>query len=158
MNNVATPLAPLERLTFLRARLNCRRPRRTTLFVVPWINVSLLLFIFYVAQSQRVLSPGINLTLPESSFAGGAPVDAEVISVLRNGAIFLRDQRVSNERLVAELRAARSSSRPTLLLEADGEVPHKMLAHVYNAAREAGYRDIVLATRLPDAGAPATAR
>lgn len=156
MSSTVASLPTHERLMFLRSRLACRKPRRTTLFVVPWINVVLLLFAFHVVQSQRVLSPGIMMTLPAVPFSGGAPIDAEVVSVLRTGAVFFHDQRVPMENLVAALRSARERApRPTLLIEADGEVAHKLLAGVYSAAQMAGYRDVVLATRLPDApGAP----
>jgi len=153
MSEGRTALPTRERLMFLRSRLACKRPRRTTLFVVPWINIALLFFIFHLVQSQRVLSPGIVLSLPAAPFAGGAPADAEVVAVLRNGSIFFRDERVMMENLQTVLRRAHDTGvRDTLLIEADGEVRHRLLSDVYNAARSAGFKDVVLATRLPESG------
>lgn len=153
MSNGAATLPTHERLMFLRSRLACRRPRRTTLFVVPWINIALLLFGFNLIQSQRVLSPGIVLALPAAPFAGGAPPDAEVLAVLRNGAIFFRDERVAAENLQTVLRRAhQAGAAGSLLVEADGEVRHRLLSDVYNAALAAGFKEVVLATRMPEQG------
>lgn len=140
-----------ERLMFLRTRMACRRPRRTSLFVVPWINVVVLVFAFYVVQSHRVLSPGIVLALPAAPFSGGAPSGSDVVTVLRSGAIFFHDQRIALENLPAALREIRvPEAPPALLIEADGDVTHKLLADVYNAAHQAAITNVVLATRLPE--------
>lgn len=154
MSNGHTALPTHERLMFLRSRLACKRPRRTTLFVVPWINIALLFFAFYAVQSQRILSPGLHLSLPAVSFTGGAPAGSEVVTVLRNGSIFFHDERVALENLSAALRRTGDpATRPTLLIEADGDVTHRVLADVYNAARQASFTNVVLATRLPDSPA-----
>lgn len=148
-----------ERLMFLRSRIACRRPRRTTLFVVPWINLVILLFAFYVVQSRRVLAPGLVLSLPPAPFTGGAPAGSEVITVLSNGSIFFHDERVALENLPASLRRAGDpASRPALLIEADGEVTHRLLAEVYDAARQASFTNVVLATRLPETSGAGHAR
>ena len=144
------------RLVFLRSHIACKRPRRTTIFVVPWVNVVLLLFAFYIVQSKRLLSPGLMLSLPAAPFAGGAQSGSEVVTVLRSGAIFFHDEHVAIENLAATLRKTPAASASgTLLIEADGDVTHKLLAAVYSAAQSAAYTNVVLATRLPDAnGAP----
>lgn len=141
-----------ERLKFLRSRLACKKPGRMTLFVVPWINIALLMFIFQHVHSQRLLSPGISLNLPAAPFTGGAPVGSEVVTVLRNGSLFFHDERVALDNLTAALRRA-GADGTTLMIEADGGVTHERLTAVYNAAQAAGFREIVLATRLPDGGA-----
>ena len=159
MSNGQATMPTHERLMFLRSRLACRRPRRTTLFVVPWINVVLLLFAFHIVQSQRLLAPGLILSLPAAPFTGGAPAGSEVVTVLRNGAIFFHDERVPVENLATALRRTpAASARATLLVEADGDVTHKLLTTVYAAAQSAGYTNVVLATRLPDSTGAAGAR
>lgn len=150
----AQPIAPThERLMFLRSKLACRKPRRNTLFVLPWINIALLLFAFHLVQSRRTLSPGIELSLPVAPFTGGAPAGSEVITVLRNGSIYFKDERVPAGQIEEILRRAASAPAGTgsLLIEADRAVTHDQLAAVCNAAQSAGYRAVVLATRLPDA-------
>jgi biopolymer transport protein ExbD len=159
MSNGPATLPTHERLMFLRSRLVCKRPRRTTLFVVPWINIVMLLFAFYIVQSQRVLSPGLVLSLPAAPFTGGAPADSEVVTVLRNGAIFFHDERVAIENLAPALRKnGGPASHRSLLIEADGDVTHRLLADVYNAAQQAAYSNVVLATRLPETAGPAHER
>lgn len=145
-------LSTHERMQFLRRRITCRQRRGAGLFsIAPWINLALLAFLFFAVQSQRVLSPGISLALPVAPFTGGAPGNAEVVTVLRNGAIFFHDERILRENLAAALtKARRPDTASTLLVEADGEVPHRLLVEVYTGAQAAGYRDVVLASRLPD--------
>ena len=125
--------------------------------MVPWINVALLLFAFHFVQSQRLLSPGLNLSLPVASFTGGAPAGCDVVTVLRSGMIFFHDERIPVENLAPAFRQTpATAARDTLLVEADGDVTHALLTTVYSAALTAGYTNVVLATRLPDSTGPAS--
>lgn len=131
----------------LRKQLRCNKRRGGLFHVVPWINVVLLLFLYYVVQAQRLVSPGVTIALPDAESDGGAPVGSEVVTVLRDGIIFYRDEKLSPEKLLSALRAG-NGSRSTLLVEADGSVPNSTLVSVCEAARAAGFQQVVLATRL----------
>jgi biopolymer transport protein ExbD len=131
----------------LRKQLRCNKRRGGLFHVVPWINVLLVLFLYYVVQQQRLVSPGVTISLPDAAADGGAPIDSEVVTVLRDGIIFYRDEKLSPEKLLPALRAG-GTVRSTLLIEADGSVPNATLVRVYEAARTAGFRQVVLATRL----------
>ena len=131
----------------LRRKLRASRRRSGLFHVVPWINILLLLFLFYVVQQQRLVAPGVTVALPDAASDGGAPADSDVVTVLRGGVVFYHDERVASDRLEAAIRARRNG-RASLLIEADGSVPNATLIAVCEAARTAGYSNVVFATRL----------
>ena len=119
---------------------------------IPFLNVLLLAFFYYISQAPFVLQPGVRLDLPAAAFDDGVPYDALVVTVSQEGMVFFNDQRVTLGELRAGLRQATHDRRdPALIVEADGGVQHRTLVEIYNMAIEAGIRRVSLATRI---GAP----
>lgn len=124
---------------------------------LPFVDILLLLFFFFVLQSRFVLQPGIRVRLPAAPFADGAPYSSLVVTISQEGMVFFNDQRTTMEGLRSAFQqAAYEHPDRALIVEADGRVLHSRLVDIYNMAEEAGLRDIVLATRLPPpaAGGP----
>ncbi|HBA83299.1 MAG TPA: hypothetical protein DCZ95_04310 [Verrucomicrobia bacterium] len=142
------------RTSFLRRRFRSHyRLAAGFLDAIPLINIGLLLFLFFMANSPFVLQPGIIVNLPASPFNSGVPYGSMVVTVSQEGMIFFRDERVSMDGL-SEALAREVQERPesTLLLEADGRVFNDTLVQVYNAAVSAGIEKVVLATRVSSSG------
>lgn len=122
---------------------------RGVLGVAPWVDFALLVCLLIIYHSAVVLRPGIRLELPPAPFLDGVRADALVVTIPQEGIYFFKDERLSLDGLrVALERAAREGSDIRLILEADQRITHGTLAAVYTAAQTAGFRDIVLATRL----------
>lgn len=148
----------IERLSSLRRRFRTRlRLACGPMAAIPLLNVLLLLWLFMVVHSSFVLRPGIRMQLPAAPFTAGARYGTLVVTLTQEGLVFFGDERMGLNELPAALsKAAAAKSDAPLLIEADGKVRQQVLVNVYTMATEAGFREVVLATRLPDrtAGAP----
>jgi biopolymer transport protein ExbD len=141
----------MERLVTLPRRFRTRRPlARSPLAVIPLINVVLLLWLFSIVNSSFVLQPGIRMKLPAAPFTAGARYGTLVVTLTQEGLIFFNDERVNLDALSAVFAKSVSGKSPMpLLIEADGRIRYQTLVDIYNMATEAGFREVVLATRLP---------
>ena len=141
----------IERLASLPRRFRTRlRPARSPLAVVPLLNVVLLLWLFSIVNSSFVLQPGIRMDLPAAPFTAGARYGTLVVTLTQEGLVFFNDERVSLDALSAAFARSVSGKSPMpLLIEADGRVRYQTLVDIYNMATTAGFREVVLATRLP---------
>lgn len=141
----------IERLSTLRRRFRTRlRLVSGPMATVPLLNVFLLLWLFHIIQSAFVLQPGIRMQLPAAPFTSGARYGTRVVTLTQEGQIFFDDERMSMAELPAALAKAASWAPSPLLIEADGRVRHQALVHIYAMATEAGFREVLLATRLPE--------
>ncbi|MCS6770997.1 MAG: biopolymer transporter ExbD [Kiritimatiellae bacterium] len=142
-----------ERLpVFRRVFAPASRASGGWLGAAPWVDATLLVFLVILFQSSVVIRPGIRLELPAAPFRDGIRADALVVTIPQEGMYFFQDERMSLDGLqVALARAARSGTPPGLILEADRRISHGTLMAVYQLAQAAGFREIVLATRLEDA-------
>ncbi|HOW98659.1 MAG TPA: biopolymer transporter ExbD [Kiritimatiellia bacterium] len=146
----------IERLSTLRRRFRTRlRPATGPMATVPLLNVFLLLWLFHIVNSAFVLQPGIRMQLPAAPFTAGAHYGTRVVTLTQEGQIFFEDERVSLAELPAALAKAVGRTPSPLLIEADGRVRHQVLVHIYAMATEAGFREVLLATRLPERTAEA---
>ena len=141
----------VERLVTLPRRFHTRlRPACDPMSVVPLLNVVLLLWLFSMINSSFVLQPGIRMELPSAPFTAGARYGTWVVTLTQEGLVFFNDERVPLEGLKAAFVKTVSGKEPvSLLIEADGRVRHQTLVDIYTMATEAGFREVVLATRLP---------
>ena len=120
---------------------------------MPFLNVILLAFFYYISQAPFVLQPGVRLDLPSAAFHDGVPYDALVVKVSQEGMVFFNDQRATLGELRAGPRQATHDRRdPALIVEADGGVQHRTLVEIYNMAIGAGIRRVSLATRIAAPG------
>lgn len=142
-------ITPKGMFVFRRHFEATSRAPRGFLPAAPWVNVLLLFVLVLIYQSANVLRPGVRLELPASPFVDGIRPDALVLTVPQEGMFFFQDERLSLDGLSLALdRAARANSATALVVEADGRISHTTLMHIYNMARAAGIREIVLASRL----------
>ncbi len=138
-----------ERLVFLNRRYSLHN-RRTRGFVdaTSLVDVVLILFLFFLIQSSFVVQPGIRLDLPTMTFADGADYGTLMVTITQEGMVFFNDERITLDGLKAAFtRAAYERPGSSLLVEADGRVPHASLVRIYTMAREAGIPDVILAGR-----------
>ena len=143
-----------ERISYLRRRYRPHeRLFKGPIDVVPLVNVVLLFVFFFILQSPFVMQPGIVVNLPTASFASGVPYGALVVTISQEGMMFFNDERMTMEELGAALaQAAFDQPDASLVIEADGRVPHSTLVQIYNMATAAGIKSVVLATRVPAVG------
>ena len=142
---------PRERLFYFRRRFQpTQRMLRGVFVPAPWLDVVLLVVLFFITQSSFVVQPGVNLELPVSPASGHERYGDLVVTIPQEGMYFFNDERMTLDGLAAALaRTVRDDPGRALLVEADGRIAHQSLVEVYNLAVSAGIRHVLLATRSP---------
>ena len=147
----------------LRTRYNPKsRIGQGLVSLAPWFNVMLIMLFLILFESRLVLQPGIVIDLPREPFTDGTRVGfvAVVFSVpgpdkgTREEIVFFDDERfrmASPERFEklkqALSRRAQTGDPEALVVQADRRVPYETMVRLMDAAREAGFKQINMATR-----------
>ncbi|VGO21575.1 ExbD/TolR family protein [Pontiella sulfatireligans] len=143
------PFDPHRKSQQLRRFKPTRKPAGAFTISVAFCDAALMTLAFFLAVSPFVLQPGINISLPASSFTGGARFGSMVLSITRGGWFYFNDERLDADRLRVALKAAASGSPDApLIIEADERVAHGTVVEAWNAALEAGIPEVSIATRI----------
>lgn len=117
--------------------------------IMPLLNVLLLVLVFYTLGSKFTLSPGVQVTLPATSFALGSQPGAEIASLTggSNPAIYYRDREVTLDELRV-LLSKNPSAEKWLVIKADTRTPAGTVAALSDEALRLGY-SVILAGSIP---------
>ena len=135
-------------------------PRNTKIFrgqldAAPFAGVFFLLVIFVALNSSLVFTPGVPIHLPTAADLPGTDRPTVVVVIDAGGQLFFENQVIDEsllrQRLAVEVKDAREPL--TLIVQADKEVKYETLVRISLLARNAGFKDALLATRPPVAAA-----
>lgn len=116
------------------------------LTLAPMIDVVFLLLIFFMVSTTFVARPGLKLNLPESESTTKTPTERWVVSVERNGQLYLNDEKTE----LSKLRSRLNAERKPVVIRADEEVSHGIVVTVLDAVKTAGVESVDLSTEAPD--------
>ncbi|MEQ1852962.1 MAG: biopolymer transporter ExbD [Chthoniobacteraceae bacterium] len=122
----------------------------TALFgIMPMLNVLFLVLVFYVLGSRFLLNPGVQVSLPATSFALGPQRNSEIISITAGPvpAIYHRDREVTLDELRERLATNRAAEK-WLIIKADRNTPAGVLAAVTDEALRRSY-SVIFAGDIP---------
>jgi biopolymer transport protein ExbD len=123
------------------------RPRRVTLDLTPLIDVVLMLVIFFILTTTFVLSPGVQVDLPQGSSLQQPRESDAIITLTKDGAVYFQDAQVSLETLQAVLQRAKSQQpRLRAVIKADTLVQHGRVVEVMDMAKLVGIERLAIAT------------
>lgn len=143
------PFDPHAKSQALRRFKPSRKPAGVFTLALAFCDSSLIALAFFLAVSPFVLQPGINISLPDSSFSGGARFGSMVLSISRGGWFYFNNERLSEAGLQSSLeKAAFIHPDAVLIIEADERVEHGAVVQAWNAAMKAGISDVSIATRI----------
>ena len=143
------PFDPHKKSQALRRFKPTRKPAGVFTIALGFCDASLLALAFFLAVSPFVMQPGINIALPESQFTGGARFGSMVLSITRGGWFYFNNERLDEAGLRAELEEqAVLRKNAVLIIEADERVVHGTVVKAWNAALEAGVKEVSIATRI----------
>jgi biopolymer transport protein TolR len=118
--------------------------------VTPLVDVMLVLLVIFMVTAP-IIQQGVSVDLPTVE-AGPLAEDSipVVISVTREGEVYLNDQVLSPDELKKELDGV-ATDRPddTVLVRADEKVPYGEVLAVMAAVRSAGIRRVGMVTSIP---------
>lgn len=114
------------------------RKSRLSMDLAPLIDVVFQLLVFFMLTSSFA-NPAMKLVLPQASAAGQMEQENIVISIDRDGQIFLNDRKMALESLRPELQkllAAREDQ--SVHVKGDQQMPYKFFIQVMDLAKQAG--------------------
>jgi biopolymer transport protein ExbD len=136
-------------------QLSNGRPRRVALDLTPLIDVVLMLVLFFMLTTTFVLSPGVQVDLPQGSSLQQPRESDAIITITKDGAVYFQDAQVSLETLQAVLQRAKSQ-QPGLrvVIKADTVVQHGRVVEVMDMAKLVGIERLAIATAPKQAAQP----
>ncbi len=136
-----------------------RRPRKRPLSeinVTPLVDVMLVLLIIFMV-SAPLLTTGVEVELPKTE-ARAVETDQEpvVVSIDRDGAIYIGDSEVAWDRLVLQVaqEGGEGAREKPIFVRADGRAPYQAVARVMARLSTEGFTKLNLITDT-SAAAPA---
>ncbi len=115
------------------------------------VDVLFLLLIFFMVTSAFVEQPNIKLELPATRHSEVSKIDRAVLTIARDGQLFLQDRPVNKLNLEKELRRViLDTGDEVLVLKADKLVPYGDVVDVMDYAKGAGFRKIVAPTIMKE--------
>lgn len=124
-----------------------RNSRFTDINITPMVDVMLVLLIIFMVTAP-MLSTGITVDLPDSN-ASTLPGQDEplVLSIDKNGKLYLQDSKVSEKELIAKLDAITGEKRDTrLFVQADRRLGYGAVMRVVGNLGGAGFTKVALMT------------
>ncbi len=130
---------------------------RVKRYIKPVINIAslvdvlFLLLIFFMVTSAFVEQPNIKLELPATRHSEVSKIDRAVLTIARDGQLFLQDKPVDKQNLEKELRRIiLDTGDEVLVLKADKMVSYGDVVGVMDDAKGAGFKKIVAPTIMEE--------
>ena len=132
-------------------RFKRRLKPTATVELVPMIDVVFQLVVFFMVSSTFIVTPGISLTLPESSTAEPVVMGRLVVTIVSEDEIYLNKEAYSLENLESALgrfeeRRERGELR-TVIVEADRSVSYSLMVKTLDTLRRGGFEGVNLRMR-----------
>ena len=128
-------------------KIKAHREAMTTFNAISLTDIIFLLLVFFLLSSTFVLQPGVKVQLPTTTTTDISSEKSVVVSVTKEGAIYLNDNLVNKIELGAQLRQmVLNVGNPILVLRADKTVTIESLVEIMDIAKTAGGDKFVIAT------------
>jgi biopolymer transport protein TolR len=123
--------------------------------VTPLVDVMLVLLIIFMVAAP-MLHQGIEVALPRAE-ARNLPLRVEdplVVSINRDGLVFLRETPIAKDQLVERLSAQLQGgdSRQTVFLKGDRDAPYGTVIDVLDILHQGGIANVGMVTEKPKKG------
>jgi len=113
--------------------------------IAPLVDVVLLLIIFFMLTSHFIEETGIDLMLPTSKTAVSKEASPIVVSIVKEGNVFLNERPISIEKLSFQLMPLLGErEKKEVMVKVDKECRVQILVSVMDEIRKAGAKAIVL--------------
>ena len=125
--------------------------------MTPLVDIIIQLIIYFAVATTFVFISGMRVSLPKAAVQEFAVNQQKkvVISIDREGAIFLEREQVDMGQLEARLRElAKNQSDQTLVIQADKETLHGEVVTVLDLARSLGFAKLAIATEAKPESEP----
>ncbi|OHB36455.1 MAG: hypothetical protein A2Y08_00165 [Planctomycetes bacterium GWA2_40_7] len=115
------------------------------------VDVIFLLLLFFMVTSSFVEQPNIKLELPSTKHSEVSKIENIVLTIARDGQLFLQDKPVVKETLEKELRRViLDTGDEVLVLKADKFVPYGVVVDTMDAVKGAGFKKVIAPTIMEE--------
>ena len=127
--------------------------------VTPFVDVMLVLLVIFMVTAP-MMTEGLDVELPKTQAVEVLPTDTDhvVLTVKKDGAIFLDQYSATTETLAAQLQTVVKDRGKQLFLQADKDVPYGVVVDIMGRIRAAGIEQMgIVAERLDTPTPPPSA-
>lgn len=115
--------------------------------IISMADIVLNLLIFFLLTSSYVIQPGIRVRLPRSTTKEAVSEDRVLISITKEGSIFIEEKPVSLSDIPFLLE---DSKDKIILINSDKDVSIAMVVRVIDIIKSTGATNFVIATTPED--------
>ena len=119
-----------------------RKQALSEINVTPFVDVMLVLLIIFMVTAP-LLQQGIDINLPQAKGKEIAPTERIVITIKKDGKIYLDKTSVTLKSLILKLSKTMNKE---VFLKADKDVPYGLVVEVMGELREAGIEKLGMVT------------
>ncbi len=127
-----------------------RKKISVELNIAPLIDVVFQLLVFFALTSYFVANPGIEVSLPGAESTVDVQKQHTIVFITKEGSVFCNSKKVEPAALRNMLQALPSHSK-TVILKSDESVSLGLVVKVIDSIKQAGIRDLVIATTKKEA-------
>jgi biopolymer transport protein ExbD len=123
--------------------------------ITPMVDIVLVLLIIFIVTAKIIVTPAVEMDLPEASTANEVQVVLSVILPQR-GATLVNGEPIEGDVELARRAAAIKQQSPQVraVIHADGEVAHRRVIAAVDALRRGGVARVAFASLAPETGPP----
>ena len=119
----------------------------TEINITPLTDIFLVLLIIMMVVAPTFQSVDNTITIPEVNSGTAIEQGKVVVSVTKDGTIYVESKKSSEETLVADLEAVKASDdkNPEVVVKADEKVKSSVIMAIMDAAQDAQYKKLIVA-------------
>ena len=120
--------------------------------VTPFVDVMLVLLIIFMVTAP-MMTEGLDVALPATRAVEALPTDTDhvVLTVRKDGAIFINDIQTPTDTLAQQLVTTVKDQNKELFLQADKDVPYGVVVDIMGRIKAAGIEHMgIVAERIDD--------
>ena len=119
----------------------------TEINITPLTDIFLVLLIIMMVVAPTFQSVDNTITIPEVNSGNAIEQGKVIVSVTKDGTIYVDSKRSSEETLVTDLEAVRvpDDKNPEIVVKADEKVKSSVIMTIMDAAQDAHYKKLIVA-------------
>lgn len=118
----------------------------TEINITPLTDIFLVLLIIMMVVAPTFQSVDNTITIPEVNSGVSIEQGKVVVSVTKDGTIYVDSKKTSIEKLTADLEALKGDSEnPEVVVKADEKVKSSIIMSIMDSAQDAHYKKLIVA-------------